>query len=1276
ERAKDREEGMSYSFDVPLSATSYDWNVQCYDDSTIPNEGVSEIRTINVQSPDTTPPATITGLTSISKSTDYVYWEWTNPIDGDFSENIVYIDSVNEINTSNSYYNATGLFDDTAYTITVHTKDTNGNVNDTDVNDTVTTLGGDTTPPVISNVRNTSVTNQTVIIEWDTDEMSNSSINYGITPALGTISETNVYTTAHVRPLSSLQANTTYYYNVTSCDPSGNCATDGPYSFKTQENIPPAPGGYLQVLSQTPDTDVTKDDFFSFSIDVKCNNGTCSNVVLTLDPWEDYNFTEEEIALAQEELNKIKKDIEDNNLDWNADLTPAFVDYVRRDRKGEIVYVEPIGEEELAGSPITQEDEKILPYYFDWRNAYGENWVTSAKNQGACSSCWAFGAVGVAEAALNIYNRWPSLMLNLSEQDIVSCSGAGDCGSGGSDNNALAYIRDTGIVNESCFPYTASDAPCGNKCADGKQYHIQDKLTIVEGADGVDKEAAIKALLKYGPSTAQINVYTDFFSYVSGIYEPSTTNTIGAHIINVIGYNETGDYFIVKNSYGTGWGMNGSGYIKSWVILNDSTIFNRLRFATGADQLNNKGVIPMNSGTPFYTITQNPYDCGNMNEGETCSVAWQVNATGFHLSDWDFFVIIESDAENSTSQNSTITIIGDYIPVIESMECESKGTWKNCSLIESGTDLTRIRVNVTDENSNIQNVGVRLKEDGIIIAEGSGAYSSGFYVYDHADKPMDSNKDYKIEVDVSDETYSINGFVSFKPTVVCIEDWQLQYDACQTNDQQLKYYIDNNACGTTNDLPADNGTYVSCNYCSEDIQGPFTTACTIFDNQTQYYTDNNYAACCAVTGLTSDCSIDNGTYDNQTLVCDCCTPNWVEVNTSCQQDDTITGYYEDSNNCYAQTGLASDNNPPANNTYTCDYCTPNLINTSWTAWTNISCLPDDTMNQTRNRTQYDSNYCGEVSNTTFVEYRATEFCDYCTHNLVNTSWSSWYDITLCQTDDTIEQERNRTQYDSNSCGEVSNQTFFEYQDIACDYCTPDWQPYNTSCQPDDTLTQCYLDSNDCYAATGLSSDNNPPANQTFSCNYANDAPVLDPISNIVVDENDLVQITPSATDIDGDTLTYSFESPLNSSGEWQTTYADSGSYDVNVTVDDGNGGIDWQLVNILVNDVLLPDLRISSSKVLTPTPAAGSWTTFQIVLENIGDVIAGNIYWILDTDSAEDNPSFGPFDLDPGKTVDIYPVVKYTSAGTYAPVFTVDYNNTIQEYDETNNEQTISLVMS
>ncbi len=75
------------------------------------------------------------------------------------------------------------------------------------------------------------------------------------------------------------------------------------------------------------------------------------------------------------------------------------------------------------------------------------------------------------------------------------------------------------------------------------------------------------------------------------------------------------------------------------------------------------------------------------------------------------------------------------------------------------------------------------------------------------------------------------------------------------------------------------------------------------------------------------------------------------------------------------------------NVSNCEYCIPNLVNTSWTPWVNISCLPDNTMNQSSNRTQYDANYCGEIANVTYFQYQNVEACDYeCTITALN--WST------------------------------------------------------------------------------------------------------------------------------------------------------------------------------------------------------------------------------------------------------------------------------------------------
>ena len=57
---------------------------------------------------------------------------------------------------------------------------------------------------------------------------------------------------------------------------------------------------------------------------------------------------------------------------------------------------------------------------------------------------------------------------------------------------------------------------------------------------------------------------------------------------------------------------------------------------------------------------------------------------------------------------------------------------------------------------------------------------------------------------------------------------------------------------------------------------------------------------------------------------------------------------------------------------------------------------------------------------------------------------------------------------------------------------------------------------------------------------------------IIVDENGKVSLTPKAEDPDNDKLTFTFTSPLDSDGQWQTTYGDAGEYTVTVTASDGS----------------------------------------------------------------------------------------------------------------------------
>ena len=134
---------------------------------------------------------------------------------------------------------------------------------------------------------------------------------------------------------------------------------------------------------------------------------------------------------------------------------------------------------------------------FDWRNRHGQNWVTPVKNQGGCGSCWAFAAAGATELLVNLYyNR--HLDFDLSEQQLLSCSGAGTC-LGGWPNSALNYIRNSGITNEECFPYSALDLPCSQNCMNpSENIHIGEFTSFSERTVDNLKKMVLRGPVSFG----------------------------------------------------------------------------------------------------------------------------------------------------------------------------------------------------------------------------------------------------------------------------------------------------------------------------------------------------------------------------------------------------------------------------------------------------------------------------------------------------------------------------------------------------------------------------------------------------------------------------------------------------------------------------------------------------------------------------------------------------------------------------------------------------------
>ena len=256
-------------------------------------------------------------------------------------------------------------------------------------------------------------------------------------------------------------------------------------------------------------------------------------------------------------LSEIQNSIRLESRDWIAGETSISVlpDNEKIRRLG-LIKESISGTESILSVP---EPTLNLPSSVDWRS-----YVTTPRNQGSCGSCWAFATTAALESNILIRRSMPLKDDNRAEQILLSCSGAGNCEQGGSIGAATRYIQSTGLPPESYFPYTATNNVCSNAQSDwpAAVSKIGSWLYVNAGTTPADLNAIKSALAAYGPLVTSMDVYYDFYSYRSGIYEYATGAYQGGHAILIVGYMDDasrsdGGYFIVKNSWGTGWGSGG-----------------------------------------------------------------------------------------------------------------------------------------------------------------------------------------------------------------------------------------------------------------------------------------------------------------------------------------------------------------------------------------------------------------------------------------------------------------------------------------------------------------------------------------------------------------------------------------------------------------------------------------------------------------------------------------------------------------------------------------------
>jgi len=453
---------------------------------------------------------------------------------------------------------------------------------------------------------------------------------------------------------------------------------------------------------------------------------------------------------SQDEIDDVNKAIRAKGAQWLAGETSIskLSKEERKMRLGLIKSEAPRSDAAATPDIFSSAITTTAPPSFDWRNYDGDGWVTPVRNQGNCGSCWAFATTAALESNVMIAT---GMSIDRAEQILVSCSGAGSC-NGGYIDRASNYISNTGLPPESYYPYTATNGTCGNATS-GWQNNTS-FITSWHYAGGTTSPTVDQIkneLITFGPLVTTMDVYSDFYNYYGGVYKHVTGTLQGGHAILIVGYDDVGQYFIVKNSWGSGWGE--SGYFRiAYSELNSVVSFGdwTIAYYTDTTPPSIKVTTPNGSesweagttktiqwsytGNPGSTVRIDLYKTGalqstiassvSVGSGGSGSYSWKIPSTQLPGSDYQIKVTSTTNAVYSDTSDNNFAITAPVTPSITVTAPNNGGTWKVNTTLQiswnyTGSPGTYVKIELMKGTSVVKTISSRAS----IGTSGSGSYT-------------------------------------------------------------------------------------------------------------------------------------------------------------------------------------------------------------------------------------------------------------------------------------------------------------------------------------------------------------------------------------------------------------------------------------------------------------------------------------------------------------------------------------------------------------------------